>query len=296
MGETAALRGRTVLLTGGSDGIGLEIVRVLAGAGARILLPVRDREKGDAAIDRIRGTAPDARIEPLDLDLARLDSVDALAALLLERGEPIGALVLNAGIIAAGDGRPRRTVDGFDRTIQTNYLGHAALTLRILPLLRAGRARVVAQSSLAASGARRLDVDALWATPRRPYPASKIAIGMLALELDRRGAAEGWGVTGRVCHPGVAPGSAIAPGLRARLPRGLVRWGSAHLGNPPALAAQPAIAALLAEGPEPRMHAPGGPFGLAGPPIERAPFPSIADPGTARRLWDETVRRLDVAP
>ncbi|MGD9607559.1 MAG: SDR family NAD(P)-dependent oxidoreductase [Leucobacter sp.] len=301
--NAASFRGRTALVTGSSDGIGFQIARALAAAGARVLMPVRNRRKGERAMARILSDAPAARLELLDLelldlDLARLDSVAALASMLVLRGEPIELLVLNAGVVQLAEQDRQLTRDGFELAFQTNFLGHFALTLGLLPLLRAGGARVAVQCSVAAAGARvrwgDLSGEARGASPGsrgyrpfRAYRTSKAALGLFGLELARRSAAAGWGVSVHLCHPGIAPGSAIAPKLRAMFPRSLVEWAVAHLGNPPHAAAQTALAALAAAPrTEPRMFVPGGPLELAGTPRERAPFSSLDRPGDARMMWD----------
>ncbi len=312
----ADVRGRTALVTGASDGIGFEIARGLARSGARLLLPVRDRGKGGRAAARIRESAPGVRLELLDLDLARLDSVAALVRTLRAAGEPIGFAVLNAGAVMLGERRRRTTPDGFELAFQTNFLGHAALVLGILPLLRGdgradgggglggadhpGGARVVVQGSLAAAGAR-LDWGDLQGARRygayRAYRSSKLALGLFGAELARRSAAEGWGLSVQLCHPGIAPGSAIAPALRALLPAGLVGWASTRIGNPPEQAAQTALAALAAPRSDPRrMFAPAGPFGIAGPPRERAAFANLGRAGDARMLWELASRWAPILP
>ncbi|XPP27735.1 MAG: SDR family NAD(P)-dependent oxidoreductase [Leucobacter sp.] len=282
-------RGRTALVTGGSDGIGWEIARALAAGGARVLLPVRSREKGERAAERIREQVPEARLHLLDLDLTSLESVVSLTGALRDAGEPIEFLVLNAGAVLLGEGARQVTPDGFERTFQTNFLGHFALTLGILPLLEAGRARIAVQCSTAASRAR-IDWGDLQGVrrygPFRAYRASKLALGLFGVELARRSAAAGWGLTVQLCHPGIAPGSGIAPAIRSLLPEEIVHWATRRLGNPPELAASTALAALSAgPTPLPRMYAPSGPFGIAGPPRERDPFPSMLRPGDARMLW-----------
>ncbi|MBL5974448.1 MAG: SDR family NAD(P)-dependent oxidoreductase [Candidatus Leucobacter sulfamidivorax] len=292
--------GRTALVTGGSDGIGLEIARWLALAGARVLLPVRNREKGERAAARIRESAPGARLELLDLDLARLDSVAALVSELRDAGEPIELAVLNAGIVQLGERRRSVTVDGFELAFQTNCLGHFALALGILPLLRACGARIAVQGSVAAAGAR-LRWGDLQGAQRygafRAYRSSKLALGLFGVELARRSAAEGWGLGVQLCHPGIAPGSAIAPALRALLPPELVRTATAYLGNPPRQAALTALAALAAPPTaSPRMFVPAGPFGLAGPPRERAPFAELERAGDARLLWELAARWAPIRP
>ncbi len=301
-----SFRGRTALVTGASAGIGEEIARALAAEGAQVLLPVRDRGRGEAAAARIRAALPDARVKVLDLDLARLDSVRALSAALVDAGDPLDLLVLNAGIVPLGEGPRRMTVDGVELVFQTNFLGHAALVLGILPLLRGGRTRLVVQSSLAA--ARERWRDRMWDEafgrpdararyrPLRAYRSSKLALGLFAVDLARRSAARDDGLTIQFCHPGIAPGSSIAPRLRSALPPGLVRWASAHLGNPPAVAAQTAIAALRTETPSPRLFAPSGPFGLAGPPCERGLFPHLRDAEAAEAVSARTRHVLGLDP
>lgn len=286
---TAALRGRTALVTGASDGIGLEIARALAGSGARVLLPVRNREKGERALARIRDDVPAARLELLDLDLARLDSVAALVAALRDTETSLELLVLNAGVVRLGERERAVTPDGFELAFQTNYLGHVLLTQGLLPLLRAGSARVAVQCSLAAAGAR-VEWSELReagsADPFRAYRTSKAALGLFGLELARRSAKDAWGISVHLCHPGIAPGSAIAPAIRALIPESIVHWAEQHLGNPPSTAALTALAALTAPpAAAPRMFVPAGPFELAGPPRERAPFASLDQPGDARMLW-----------
>lgn len=199
----ARLAGSTALVTGGSDGVGLEIVRMLADAGADVIMPVRNRAKGEAAIERIRETVRDARIVLHDLDLARLDSVDALTAGLREEAA-IDICVLNAGVVLLGDRRRHLTADGFELHFQTNFLGHAALIRGILPLLERSRARVVVQTSIAAARAR-IDWNDLNGarrySPYRAYAASKLALSLFGLELARRSGR----ITVNLSHPGVVP-------------------------------------------------------------------------------------------
>ncbi|MCQ9389330.1 SDR family NAD(P)-dependent oxidoreductase [Brevibacterium sp. 50QC2O2] len=349
------LQGRTAVITGGSSGIGLEIAHGLAAAGARIVLPVRNAAKGDlasAAIrDRLKGGPVDVKTEALDL--ARLDTVHALARRLASG--PVDVLVLNAGIVTLGEHGRRLTPDGFELNFQTNFLGHAALLLDLLPTLRRCGTRVIVQCSIAAARGHLDRADPHGRQPFHAYAASKLALGLFGMELQRRvgtpgsavrdGASCGAGRAGsagraggaedagtgrpgvsvRLCHPGITPGSAIAPAIRAMVPDGLVDWASAHLGNTPAEAAQTALAALVwgagpeagavsstvsgpgsrtsrAEAPdsclasraalargaapgEPPMFAPRGPLQLAGPPRIRRPFATLRQASDAARLW-----------
>lgn len=284
------------IVTGASSGIGLEVARGLAIGGARLLLPVRDHERGESAISSIRESAPDADLALADLDLASADSVSALVAQLRERAEPIGLLILNAGVVMLGERIPQITADGFELTFQSNYLGHVELTLGILPLLRAGAARVVVQCSLAAARAR-LDGDKLRSADSfrafRAYQQSKIALGMFGLELDRRSRASEWGITVQLCHPGITPGSKIAPAVRGMFPDAVVRLAAAHVGNTPERAAQTALRAAFSDAASPRLYAPAGHFGIAGMPAEQDPFASLTDEAKASELWQQTMTLLD---
>jgi NAD(P)-dependent dehydrogenase (short-subunit alcohol dehydrogenase family) len=151
------------------------------------------------------------------LDLASLASVADFAARLAAEGRAVDLLVNNAGVMAL----PVRQVsaDGFERQFATNYLGHFALTARLLPLLAAGRAtRVVSLSSIAHRQGR-IDFADLQAERRyRPWPVycqSKLAMLLFALELQRRSGAEGWGLLSNAAHPGWSRTDLFANGPRA---------------------------------------------------------------------------------
>jgi NAD(P)-dependent dehydrogenase (short-subunit alcohol dehydrogenase family) len=282
------LRGRTALVTGASDGVGVEIARGLAEAGADLMLPVRSREKGARAVERIHTTAPDARVALRDLDLARLDSVRALAEVLLAERAPLDLVVLNAGIVLLGDPERHIGADGFELHFQTNFLGHFALTTALLPLLRERSARIVVQLSLAA-GVSKLAWDDLQSerryAPLRAYGASKVALGLFAHELARRSAARRWGITVHLSHPGVVPDTGIAPAMRARERGGAGRALAERLGNSPSRAAQPALMAAQTDAAPPAFFGPSGAMHLGGPAIRLRPYRRLEDPVAGARLW-----------
>lgn len=202
--------GRTVVVTGANSGLGLRAATVLAAKGARVLLACRSRERGERAAATVGG-------ELVLLDLADQASVRAAAVEILDRtGGRVDLLINNAGIPA---GRFRRTVDGHESILATNYLGHAALTWLLMPALRAGKsARVVTVSSMAQRG-KGFDVDDLNFEHRRfrmayAYSQSKLAVLMFALELQERLAAEGSPVLSVAAHPGFTATEIGAAGAR----------------------------------------------------------------------------------
>jgi NAD(P)-dependent dehydrogenase (short-subunit alcohol dehydrogenase family) len=198
------LTGMRAVVTGANSGLGLELTRRLARAGAAVTLAVRDRAKGEAAIARLTDEIPDARLSVRLVDLTSLALVRAFSDSMLGDGHPIDILINNAGIMMP----PKRevTADGFELQFEANYLGHFALTAELLPLLRkAVSPRVVNLSSIYAR-AGRLDWDDLQSErsyrPGRAYGLTKLAMLMFARELNRRSAAAGWGILAAAAHPG----------------------------------------------------------------------------------------------
>ena len=288
------LAGKRAVLTGGSDGIGLEIAKKLAAAGAELVLPVRNQDKGRAAAAEIRAAAPGATVVLRSVDLSSLDSVAAFGEVLRTEGAPIHVLVNNAGVMTP----PTRqtTADGLELQLGTNHVGHVALVAHLLPLLRAGRARVTSQVSVAAaSGSINWD-DLNWEHSydgMKAYRQSKIAFGLFGLELDRRSSALGWGITSNLSHPGVAPTSLLSarPELgRAkdtggvRLIRALSKRGI--LVGTARTAALPAL--LAATSPEARGGALYGPSGfqhIGGAPAEQQLYKPLRAEEEAARAW-----------
>ena len=288
MSETN-LRGKLAVVTGASDGIGLGLARRLARAGAEVVIPVRNAAKGRAALDRIGGNA-----SLRTLDLAALSSVAELAGTLLSEGRPIHILINNAGVMTP----PARytTADGFELQFGTNYLGHFALTMRLLPLLSAGRARVTTQVSLGTMAGRMNWADLQFErgyTPWKAYNQSKLATMLFGLELDRRSRAEGWGVISNVAHPGLTATNLQTAGptmggkrsaydaMFRRLSR--IGWPvqTVEDGLRPAFHAATDPAARGG-----RFYGPRGLLHLTGGATEEKVYRSARDPRDAARLWD----------
>jgi NAD(P)-dependent dehydrogenase (short-subunit alcohol dehydrogenase family) len=197
------LRGRNAIVTGGSSGIGLATVRALATAGARVLLTGRDPAKGAAVVAELRAATgnPDIDFEPLEL--GRLADVDRFWRSFLATGRPLHLLVNNAAVLAPA---LRHTADGFEQNLGVNHLGHFALTLGLVPALRAaGEARIAVLTSRAH---RHSDID--FADPNyahrafetwEAYGQSKTANALFAVALTERLA--GTGITANAVMPGM---------------------------------------------------------------------------------------------
>ncbi|GAA2127469.1 SDR family oxidoreductase [Actinomadura napierensis] len=288
------LSGKRAVVTGASDGIGLGIAARLAAAGAEVIMPVRNPRKGEAAIAAIRRQTSDAAVSLRELELSSLASIAALGKTLLDEDRPIHILVNNAGVMTP----PTRqtTADGFELQFGTNHLGHFALAGTLLPLLRAGRARVTSQVSVATNrGAVNWD-DLNWERSyngMRAYRQSKIALGLFGLELDRRSRAGGWGITSNLSHPGIAPTNLLAARpelgrdkeaagrriIRILSERGVL-LGTTETAKLPAL-----YAATSPHAERAGFYGPRGPGHLGGPPAEQKLYGPLRNDEEAQRVW-----------
>ena len=289
------LTGKLAVITGGSDGIGLGLARRLALAGAEVVLPVRNADKGRAAVDGIRAAAPGAAVSTRRLDLSSLQSVTDVAGELLTEGRPIHILINNAGVM--NPPQRRTTVDGFELQWGTNHLAHFALTAQLLPLLRAGGARVTTQSSISAAS------NAInWADPNfersynvnKAYSQSKIANLMFGLELDRRSRLAGWGITSNAAHPGVTATNLLAAQpdmgrtgdtVAVRIIRFTSKLGV--LTQPVEKGLLPALyAAVDPDAQGGKFYGPSGFRHLTGPPALQEVYRPATDPADQARLWE----------
>jgi len=283
--------GRTHLVTGASDGLGLESTRALAASGARVLMACRNPRKAEAA----RGSLPAAdraRTEVVPLDLADLESVHSLADQLA--GERIDVLLANAGVMAIPEDR---TPQGHEMQFGVNVLGHFALVTRLEAQLTD---RVVWMGSLAhrMPGFDVTDLD--WR--RRPYrafpayAASKFACLALAYEQQRRFVRAGSTLRSQAAHPGYSATTLMSHSAHRGVTR-LVSVGNrlrALSMTPEDGAASELYAATVADLPGGSYIGPSGPGQLVGPPRHVASSRESYDPALGARLWaacEEMTRR-----
>jgi NAD(P)-dependent dehydrogenase (short-subunit alcohol dehydrogenase family) len=277
------LDGRTVVITGATSGIGRAAASELSRAGARVVLAVRNTERGERVASELPGGA-----EVRALDLTDLASVRAFAA---RWDEPIDVLINNAGVMAVPEGR---TKDGFETQIGTNHLGHFALTGLLL-------GHVTDRVVQVASGAHRMgkiDLEDLnW--ERRSYkrwPAygqSKLANLLFMFELQRRLAEAGSPVRAVAAHPGIAAtelqGRTGNPIQHRLLALGNLFAQSGEKG------AWPTLFAAIEDIPGGSYVGPDGRGEMRGKPTLVSSSSAARDAETARGLWALSERLTGVS-
>ncbi|MFF8772188.1 oxidoreductase [Kitasatospora sp. NPDC015120] len=268
--------GRVAVVTGANSGIGLATVRALAGAGAHVVLAVRDPKRGQAAAESVRGST-----EVRPLDLADLSSVHRFAD---GWDGPLDLLINNAGVMNVPEGR---TKDGFEMQFGTNHLGHFALTNLLLPHLTD---RVVSLSSTGhrTPGSPRIHFENLNLTGEyqavTAYSQSKLANLLFILELQRRLTAAGSGVRALAAHPGWAATNLQSNDASAL--RGLLmRLGNRLIAQDSEAGALPTLYAAVQDLPGGSFVGPDGRGEMRGAPTLVGRSRAASDPAAARRLW-----------
>jgi NAD(P)-dependent dehydrogenase (short-subunit alcohol dehydrogenase family) len=278
--DWAGVRGKRVLITGATNGIGLAAAEALAARGAALAVVARSPERAEAAVSRIQAAGGEGTaVDVLVADLASQASVRTLAAEALERYERLDVLVNNAGAVNA---TRQLTEDGVELTWAVNHLAPFLLTTLLLDRLRqSAPARIVTTASDAHQGAHGIPFDDLGAERSwgargfRRYSETKLANILFTVELARR--VEGSGVTANCFHPGlVATGFNRNNGLLMRLAMSGMRVFS----RTPQKGAETLV--WLVDSPE-LWDQSGGYY------VDRrrqVPSAAAQDPEAARRLWE----------
>lgn len=213
------LSGLNIIVTGAASGIGAQTALALAGAGAHVVMAVRDQIAAGAIAGPANSRFGAARMRVAKLDLSDRKSIASFAAAELERGEAVHVLINNAGVMACP---LQRTADGFEMQFGTNHLGHFLLTAMLAPLLEtaaAERGRPSRVVSLSSIGHRRSPIawdDIQYETRAydkwESYGQSKTANALFAVGVTARQRAHG------ILANAVMPGGIITP-LQRHLPK-----------------------------------------------------------------------------
>ena len=270
------LIGRVCVVTGATRGLGLATATALAGMGGTVVMLGRDRERGEAAAQRVRAAAaPGADVSFVSLDLASVASVCAAAAEIASRHDAVHVLINNAGVHLRSRAM---SPDGLEMTWAVNHLGPFLFTNQMLPQLRAATdARIVTLTSQFARVGRVRPADI--GTPRassglRAYLDTKLANMLFTIELARR--LEGTRVVAACIHPGL-----VATDLMRAWPRWIRRTWEWTLRTPESGAA-PVVGIAVSKSNE------SGAYFVR---WRRAGYPRRArDPRLAQELWAESER------
>lgn len=274
--------GKVAIVTGAGSGLGFETVRALVGKNAKVVMAVRNAARGREAAARIKKEWPRADVDVMELDLADLSSVRKFAQDFTKRFSRLDLLINNAGVMVPPYGK---TVGGFELQFGTNHLGHFALTVLLIDMLKkVSGSRIVTVSS-GAHAFGMLDFDDLnWEKRRynawQAYGDSKLANLYFTRELQRRLDEDGSDVLAVAAHPGWA-----ATELQRH--QWWVRLLNNFFAQPAGMGALPTLYAATA----PDVHGseyfgPDGKGQMRGYPVKVQSSKRSRDMVVASRLWE----------
>src|SRR5471030_3326780 len=271
------MRGKTVVITCGTSGIGEVAAVALAKMGARIVLIARDKSRGDATLARLHDSAPYIAHSVYFADLLRLAEIKRVAAQIADHESRIDVLINNAGALF---GKRRLTEDGLEYTFALNHMAYFVMTAGLSErLVASGPARIINTASAAHQGAT-LDFDDLQSAKSfratKAYGRSKLCNILFTRELARR--LHGTGVTANCLHPGFVAtrfGDRSGGLIQALLP-------IAKLGAVSPIEGARTIVHLAAS---PEVAGVSGLYFYRGQPA--TPSPEAQDDAAAARLWSE---------
>ena len=285
------------VVTGGTDGVGLDIALGLARAGCGVIVVGRDADKGARAVRAIRERAGADDVQYLRADVGEMREVDRLADEIERLGRPLRYLVHSAGVVR---GRRVLTREGYESNFAINYLGRFALTRRLLPLLERGRApgraaRILLIGGAAQSG--RLHLDDAQMAGRFSTIGAVVrfceANDVFTLELARRLAGTPAGATVNISCLKLG---AVRTNIRREFPLWMKIVVGLVLGPllemTPGEAAAPALRLLLGDEYEGRS---GELYRLIRHFRPCAPSAAAADPRAGQRLWELSERLVEGA-
>lgn len=277
---------KTAIITGANSGIGLEAAKVLAGQGVRIVMAVRNLQKGEAARQEIVNLHPESQVELMQLDLTDLTNIRFFTERFRSENDSLDLLINNAGVMMPPY---TKTKDGFELQFGGNHLGHFALTGLLLPLLiQTPFSRVVTIASLAHNRGK-IDFGNLDGSKgykaKKFYNQSKLANLMFALELDKKLKQYGHQTISVACHPGISATNIFKLGKRDA-PKFLRNAANFYL-QPPEMGALATVYAAtnpaLSGG---EYIGPDGKGYRKGYPTLETPHHVALDAAVAHKLWE----------
>ncbi len=285
--QIGSLRGKDIIITGGSSGIGLEAAKVLAAKGASVTLAVRNVEKGKKVVEKAVSLNHDAVMDVMHLDLADLKSIKDFADRYRASHKHLHILINNAGVMIPPF---RKTRDGFESQFGTNHLGHFAITAHLLPLLLATpRSRVVSTSSIAARKGK-IHFDNLDGSrgynPMKFYRQSKLANLLFAIELQHRLELAGTSTISVACHPGISVSNLLSRGS-GKEPNQLLKNMMRIVAQPAHKGALPTL--FAATNPDLKggeYIGPDGPGNRKGNPVQTTEASQLFNKEIAAKLWE----------
>jgi len=279
--------GRVAIVTGSNTGIGYAAAAVLANKGAHVVVAVRNPDKGNDAINRIKAASPNAVVTLQLLDLASLDSIREAADELRANFPRIDLLINNAGVMYTDKGTTR---DGFETQFGTNHLGHFALTGQLLDnMLPVEGSRVVTVSSVGHRIRARIHFDDLQLERGYDrvvaYGQSKLSNLLFTYELARRLEAKGAPTIATAAHPGAADTD-----LLRNMPGGIRQVSQFFWSNFIAQSSDMGALPTLRAATDPKAengeyYGPGGLGEQRGHPKVVESSPQSHDEDIQRRLW-----------
>lgn len=271
--------GRLAIVTGANTGIGFEAALTLAQKGAKVILACRTPAKGQDAVARIQAAHPSGSAHFEQLDLSDLENVAAFTQRILQAGEAIDLLILNAGVMVPP---ASKTAQGFELQFGVNHLGHFALTGPLLPLLADAGRVVVVSSSAANMGQMNFEDLNFESRGYKPWPAygqSKLANQLFVTELQRQLQAAGRSLKVTASHPGWT-----ATDLQRS--SNMAGFFNVLLAMKPAQGALTTLrAATDPQAPDAGYYGPDGLFQMRGFPVEVPLLDKGKDLADAQRLW-----------
>jgi NAD(P)-dependent dehydrogenase (short-subunit alcohol dehydrogenase family) len=273
-------KGRIVIVTGASSGIGYEAAKALAKKNAKVIIAVRNLEKGVKAKSKILTDHPNADVEIMKLDLADLSSVESFVSEFKEKHKNLHILINNAGVMIPPYSK---TKDGFELQMGTNHLGHFALTLKLLDIIeKTPNSRIVNVSSGAHKFGNINFDDLTWEKRKynawRAYGDSKIANLYFTRELSKRLDKNKIKVT--AAHPGYTD-------TELQRHSGFFLFLNKFFAMPQAQGALPTLrAAIDDEAKSGDYFGPDGWLEWRGYPVKVKPNNLAQDDNIAKKLWD----------